>query len=77
MGDIVVYDRALNPQRFWVPQKDVRWWLRHYRTLGYPAMTLNQWKRNGMRPPRPIVSSTDRLGQIKRIYGIRNDDSVT
>lgn len=77
MGDIIVYDRALNHQRFWVPQKDVRYWLRHYRNLGLTAMTLKQWKRAGMRPPRSIESTTDRLGRIKEIYGISNDDSVT
>lgn len=55
MGDIVLYDHlGQNPERVWVPRAELRFWLRFWRRNGRIALSLNQWKRQGYRPFRPL-----------------------
>ena len=78
MGDIVVYETDLiRYERIWVPERDVRYWLRFWRAQGRYAWTLKQWKRNGLRPLRPLKAVPKTVGHLDHIRGISGRGSVT
>ena len=78
MGDIVVYETDLvRFERLWVPDREVRYWLRFWRTQGRYAWTLKQWRRNGQRPLpryRPVPKT---VGHLDHLIGISGRGSVT